>query len=160
MWFTSMGTGNDIYSILALVFFVIGSLTDWVDGYVARKFNQISTLGKFIDQLADKAFITAVMIVFVWNHQMSFWLLAVIIFRDTAVSGIRMLAASKGKVIPANYWGKTKTVIQMAYVIVILANNVFGIFQPMVIDILSWITGIITVISGMTYFKGSGEYLE
>ncbi len=160
MWFAVIGNGKDVFSVLALILFIAGALTDWLDGFVARKYNQISKLGKFVDQLADKAFITGVMTVFVWTHQMSFWLLAIIILRDTAVSGIRMLAASGGKVVPANYWGKIKTVIQMVYVIFVFASPIFGTFPSLLLDTLAWITGIITVISGATYFKGSGEYLS
>ena len=99
MWLIILSQNNGFFGTISLVLFIAGSLTDWLDGYLARKNNQITNLGKFMDQLADKAFISGTMCALVWTHQVSYWLLAIVIIRDTAVSGIRMLAASKGKLL-------------------------------------------------------------
>ena len=126
---------------------------------MARKHNQITNLGKFMDQLADKAFISGTLCALVWNHQVSFWLLAIIIIRDTAVSGVRMLAASKGEVIAANLLGKSKTAVQMVYIAVVLVSVTINWPNELVLTIFAWTVGIITVLSGLTYFKGSAKYL-
>ncbi len=160
MWLIALGVNNTFYAIIALIIFLGGSFTDWLDGHLARKNHQITTLGKFADQLADKAFISSALCVLVYTQQVSFWLLALILFRDTAVSGIRMLASSKGDVIPANFWGKSKTVVQMVYVTAVLIANPFGWPNPLVLTVFAWITAFMTVMSGLTYFKGAEKYLS
>ncbi|HOO32099.1 MAG TPA: CDP-diacylglycerol--glycerol-3-phosphate 3-phosphatidyltransferase [Thermotogota bacterium] len=160
MWMISYGPGNTVCSIIALVIFLAGSFTDWLDGFLARKNNQITNLGKFADQLADKAFISSALCVLVYTQQVSFWLLALILFRDTAVSGIRMLAASKGDVIPANFWGKSKTVVQMVYVTAVLLGASVGWPNSLTLTVFAWITAFMTVMSGLTYFKGATKYLS
>src|SRR6056297_2845878 len=159
MWLVLLSKDNAFYGIFSLTLFIGGSFTDWLDGYLARRNNQITNLGKFIDQLADKAFISGTLCALVWNHQVSLWLLAIVIIRDTAVSGIRMLAASKGEVIAANFFGKSKTAVQMVYITVVLFSGAFNWPNPIVLTVFAWIVGIITVISGLTYFKGSEKYL-
>jgi len=159
MWMIQLSPDRQIFAILALLIFIGGSLTDWLDGYLARKNDDITTLGKFFDQLADKAFIAGALCVLVWNHEVSFWLLAIIIIRDTAVSGIRMLAASNNEVIPANIWGKTKTVAQMVYVSAVLINVAFNWPAQWLRLGFAWIVAILTVVSGITYFKGFSRYL-
>src|SRR6056297_1556655 len=159
MWLILLSKDNAVFGLISLFVFIAGSLTDWLDGYLARKNDQITNLGKFMDQLADKAFISGTLCVMVWNHQVSFWLLAIIIIRDTAVSGIRMLAASKGEVIAANLLGKSKTAVQMVYIAVVLVSVAAGWPHQVVLTIFAWLVGILTVISGLTYFKGFGKYL-
>jgi len=159
MWLVLLSKENSVYGLIALFVFIAGSFTDWLDGYLARKHNQITNLGKFMDQLADKAFISGTLCALVWNHQVSFWLLAIIIIRDTAVSGVRMLAASKGEVIAANLLGKSKTAVQMVYIAVVLVSVTINWPNEWVLTIFAWTVGIITVLSGLTYFKGSAKYL-
>ena len=159
MWLVLLSKENSVYGLIALFVFIAGSFTDWLDGYLARKHNQITNLGKFMDQLADKAFISGTLCALVWNHQVSFWLLAIIIIRDTAVSGVRMLAASKGEVIAANFLGKSKTAVQMVYIAVVLVSVTINWPNELVLTIFAWTVGIITVLSGLTYFKGSAKYL-
>ena len=160
MWMIALGAINTVFSIIALVIFLAGSFTDWLDGHLARKNNEITNLGKFADQLADKAFISSALCVLVYTNQVSFWLLALILFRDTAVSGIRMLASSKGDVIPANIWGKSKTVVQMVYVTAVLLGASFGWPNALTLTIFAWITAFMTIMSGLTYFKGADKYLS
>src|SRR6056297_3585065 len=159
MWLILLSQDNTVYGLIALFVFIAGSLTDWLDGYLARKNDQITNLGKFLDQLADKAFISGTLCALVWNHEVSFWLLAIIIIRDTAVSGIRMLAASKGEVIAANFMGKSKTAVQMVYIVVVLVSIVANWPHPIILTLFAWVVGIITILSGLTYFKGSEKYL-
>jgi len=159
MWLILLAKDNAIYGLISLFVFIAGSLTDWLDGYLARKNNQITNLGKFLDQLADKAFISGTLCALVWNHQVSLWLLAIIIIRDTAVSGIRMLAASKGEVIAANFFGKSKTAVQMVYIAVVLISVASNWPNQLVLTLFAWVVGIITILSGLTYFKGSEKYL-
>ena len=160
MWMIALGQNNPVFSIIALVIFLGGSFTDWLDGYLARKNNEITNLGKFADQLADKAFISSTLCVLVYTGQVSFWLLALILFRDTAVSGIRMLASSKGEVIAANIWGKSKTVVQMVYITAVLLGASFRWPNSLTITLFAWIVAFMTIMSGITYFKGSEKYLS
>jgi len=159
MWLIILSQNNGFFGTISLVLFIAGSLTDWLDGYLARKNNQITNLGKFMDQLADKAFISGTMCALVWTHQVSYWLLAIVIIRDTAVSGIRMLAASKGEVVAANFFGKCKTTVQMVYLGLVIFSTAVQWPGPIVLTVLAWVVGIITVLSGLTYFKGSQKYL-
>ncbi len=159
MWLVLLSKENSFFGIISLIVFIGGSFTDWLDGYLARRNNQITNIGKFMDQLADKAFISGTLCALVWNQQVSLWLLAIIIIRDTAVSGIRMLAATEGEVISANIFGKSKTAVQMVYITAVLFSVAFNWPNQIVLTVFAWIVGIITVISGLTYFKGSERYL-
>ncbi len=159
MWMILIAGENTLLGILTLALFIGGAFTDWLDGYLARKNDQVTNLGKFTDQLADKAFISGIMCALVWNHEVSLWLLALIIIRDTAVSGVRMLAASKGEVIAANIFGKSKTAVQMVYLGTVLFSMAFKWPSQTVLAVFAWIVAIITLISGMTYFKNFSKYL-
>ena len=99
--------------LIAAIVFIIASLTDMADGKIARKYNLITNLGKFLDSLADKMLVIAILIAFVELHRVSAWLLAIIILREFMVTGIRMLAAEKGVVMAAKMIGKIKTTTQM-----------------------------------------------
>lgn len=159
MWMILITKENTLLGTLSLALFIGGSFTDWLDGYLARKYDQVTNFGKFIDQLADKAFISGIMCVLVWNQRVSFWLLALIIIRDTAVSGARMLAASKGEVIAANIFGKIKTALQMVYLGTVLFSIAYKWPNPTILSMFAWIVAIITIISGITYFKNFKRYL-
>ena len=99
------------YQLVALFLFVLAGATDWVDGYIARKYDQISNFGKFMDPLADKLLVTAALLLFVQWGRMPAWALMVILTREFAVSGMRMMAATSGAVIAAGWSGKVKTVV-------------------------------------------------
>ena len=103
--------------LIAGVIFAIASITDFLDGYLARKNHLVTDFGKFMDPLADKCLTTAAFIYMVTDHVCSPIVLAVILFREFAVAGVRMLAAETGTVIAANMWGKVKTVLQMLTII-------------------------------------------
>ena len=104
----------------ALAIFVLASLTDTLDGYIARHYNQITDFGKFMDPLADKCLVTAAMLWFVEIGQMPGWALLVVIIREFGVSGLRMVAADKGRVIAAGWSGKVKTASTMVCIVLML----------------------------------------
>jgi len=99
------------YQLAALAIFVLAGSTDWVDGYIARKYNQISDFGKFMDPLADKLLVTAALLIFVQWGRLPAWALMVVLAREFIVSGLRMMAATNGTVIAAGLSGKVKTVV-------------------------------------------------
>ena len=102
----------------ALGVFVLASITDAIDGHVARKYNQVTTFGKFVDPLADKVLTTAAFLILMYYDRMSVWALMIVLVREFAVAGIRLVAAGEGKVVAASMWGKLKTVTQMVAIIV------------------------------------------
>ncbi len=113
---------TDYDRLIALVIFVIATLTDHLDGYVARKQNTITSFGKFMDPIADKLLVSSALICLTALGEFPAWAVIVIILREFAVSGIRLVAADNGAVIAASYWGKAKTVSQMVMLIVFLLN--------------------------------------
>jgi len=133
--------------IPALIVYIVACLTDFVDGYIARHYNQISNFGKFMDPLADKMLVLAAMCFFVENGQMAGWAVAVVLFREFTVSGMRLLAVEQGQVIAAAWSGKVKTFATMICLIVMLVinNNVVNIISTVVIVAT-------TVYSGVEYF--------
>ncbi|ADO77155.1 CDP-diacylglycerol--glycerol-3-phosphate 3-phosphatidyltransferase [Halanaerobium praevalens] len=142
-------------SIGALLVFVLAALTDKYDGQYARKHNLITTLGKILDPLADKLLIIGVFTAFVKLDVLSIWPLLIIITRELAVTGLRVVAADQGSVIAANIWGKTKTTIQMLTAIVLIINPLIFDLPVLLTETLIWLTVIITIYSGYTYFAGA-----
>ena len=140
---------------IALAIFIIASITDTLDGQIARKHNQITNFGKFMDPLADKMLTTAAFLVFMEQGIINSWAILIILVREFMVSGIRLSAASEGKVIAASFWGKFKTVSQMVAIIAtILITNLTFIPQVSAIAISAvciWISIVFTVISGIEY---------
>ena len=104
----------------ALLIFALASITDWLDGYIARKYNQVTDFGKFMDPLADKCLVTAAMLWFVEVGQMPAWALLTVIVREFAISGLRMNAATSGRVIAAGWSGKVKTAATMVCIMLML----------------------------------------
>ncbi len=104
----------------ALAIFALASATDWLDGYIARRYNQVTDFGKFMDPLADKCLVTAAMLWFVEVGQMPAWALLIVIVREFAVSGLRMSAATSGRVIAAGWSGKVKTASTMVCILLML----------------------------------------
>lgn len=148
------------------VIFVIGAITDKIDGYLARKNNQVTNFGKFLDPIADKIIVVSALIILVGQQKIPTWIPIIIIMREFAVSGYRLIAVeSNGKVVAANVWGKVKTVTQMFAIIVALIDlNEFGsIFTkqletiPFIINLLT--TGLMLICVIATLFSGY-EYLK
>ncbi|WP_294406228.1 CDP-diacylglycerol--glycerol-3-phosphate 3-phosphatidyltransferase [uncultured Clostridium sp.] len=163
-------------STIATAIFVLASITDKLDGYIARSRNQITNFGKFMDPLADKLLVTAALISLVELHIVPGWAAVIIIAREFAVSGLRAIAASQGRVIAASWWGKIKTVIQIIAIILLLlkvnindfeyltklvdSNDMWKQFFNVVPSIMLMAAVIITLISGYEYFKHNKEALS
>jgi CDP-diacylglycerol--glycerol-3-phosphate 3-phosphatidyltransferase len=131
--------------IITLLFFLILAFSDYLDGYIAKKFNQVSNFGKLLDPLADKILVTTLLLFFTQNGRIEFYWTALIIFREYAVLGLRSVAALKNVVIKADMFGKVKTVIQFL-LICFLILNLPGY------KTLTIITVLVTTLSGFNYF--------
>ena len=127
---------------------MIASLTDLIDGKIARKYNLVTNFGKFMDPLADKLLVCAALICLVEMGRIPAWVVTIIISREFIISGFRLVASDNGVVIAANYWGKFKTTFQMVMVCLMIAN--IGAIQ-IVTDIVMWIALALTVISLADY---------
>ena len=136
--------------LLAAIVFVIASTTDALDGWIARRRKEVTTFGKLMDPLADKLLITAALVSLVALYRLDAWVAMVIIAREFAVTGLRMLAVEQGHVIPASIWGKLKTTTQVAMVLALIWAD-----RPAAwVDGLVYFTVAITVLSGADYFFG------
>lgn len=149
--------GGDANKWIALVLFVIASLTDLLDGKIARKYNLVTNFGKFMDPLADKLLVCSAMICLIEMDKLAAWIVIVIISREFIISGFRLVASDNGVVIAASYWGKFKTVFQMAMIIVLIAD-LGGIFT-MIGNILVWVALALTVISLVDYIVKNKQVL-
>lgn len=163
-------------TFIATFIFVLASLTDKLDGYIARSRNQITNFGKFMDPLADKLLVTSALISLVELQIVPSWAAIIIIAREFAVSGLRTIAASEGKVIAASWWGKIKTVIQIiaivllllqinitasAYLTNLVSNNAF--WEWFFLHVPGWmlnISVVITLISGWDYFRKNKHTID
>lgn len=148
-WFIAIFGGIMEYvDYISLAIFVIASLTDLIDGKIARKYNLVTNFGKFMDPLADKLLVCAALICLVEMGRIPAWVVTIIISREFIISGFRLVASDNGVVIAANYWGKFKTTFQMVMVCLMIAN--IGVLQ-IVTDIVMWIALALTVISLVDY---------
>ena len=138
----------------ALAIFVLASLTDTLDGYIARHYNQTTDFGKFMDPLADKCLVTAAMLWFVEIGQMPGWALLVVIIREFGVSGLRMVAADKGRVIAAGWSGKVKTASTMVCIVLMLLP-----IAPWINSICVAVIVLTTIYSGVEYFMKNLDVL-
>lgn len=160
--------------LIACLVFSVAAITDAVDGKLARKNNQITNFGKFLDPIADKVLTTAALLAFMSMGLCNIWIVMIVLVREFAIASVRMIAASGGVVIPANIWGKIKTVSQMAFTILImLLGETWDIISTVNAELfvklpdlsiisngLLWITAILTVISGAIYLKDSRKIID
>ena len=154
-------SGSVTGSLIALGIFILASITDGVDGYIARKYNQVTTLGKFLDPLADKLLVTSAILIFVQNGVISAVAATIIIAREFAVTSLRIVAMGAGRVIAARFSGKLKTVVQILVISQLFTPYAYmHIGSVLVADIAVWIMVAVTVISGLEYFKGFGKLLK
>ena len=147
-------------NIVMLVLFCVASFTDFLDGYLARKKNLVTTFGKFADPIADKLLVTTMYILFAAQGTIPVVPVLIMVARDTIVDGIRMIASSNGVVMAAGYLGKLKTVVQMLSIITILLNNLpFELYRLPVSDFLLWFAAFTSLASGISYFNQMKEYI-
>lgn len=144
---------------IAFAIFVIASLTDTLDGMIARKYNLVTTFGKFMDPLADKLLVSAALIAFIELGKIPAWIVIVIISREFIISGFRLIAAEKGNVIAAGWLGKIKTVITMVMICVVLAD-LGGSIMYIIEQVLIYAALVFTVISLLDYLIKNKDVLK
>ena len=171
-------------TVIALVLFCVASFTDFLDGYVARKYNQVTDFGKFVDPLADKLLVASALILFVEQKAMAGWMVCVILARELIITSLRVVAANKGVVMAATWTGKVKTCVQIGGIIVIylyyiitgaLANGVAfadgdGVTavmvmphtdgMPLLLTIVGWVVTLVTIYSGYDYLKKNWDLIK
>ena len=150
------GIGSLILRVIAFWIFVGASVTDYLDGYIARKNNQVTNLGKLLDPLADKILVLSALIVFTKNNQLSVWIVLLILFRELMITGFRSIAAAEGVIIAAETLGKWKTVSQIIGILVIIIfpfGNIFG-------TLVMLIPLILTMLSGYEYYEKCKDLLS
>ena len=158
---------NPRWYLIAGIIFAVASITDFLDGYLARKWNMVTDFGKFADPLADKLLTTVAFIYMMRDGVCSPVVLCIILAREFAVSGLRMIAAGSkdGRVIAANMWGKVKTVLQMLTIIfyffsVALTGNVLGADCAFVAYWLCWLVAVATAVSGIKYLWDNRSFIN
>lgn len=165
-------------TVIALVLFCVASFTDFLDGYVARKYNQVTDFGKFVDPLADKLLVASALILFVEQKAMAGWMVCVILARELIITSLRVVAANKGRVLAATWTGKVKTCVQIGGIIVIylyyiiLGAMTSGIssadgptavimnYTPMPITLVGWVVTLVTIYSGYDYLKKNWDLIK
>lgn len=165
VFMTLLMIDNDVCRWSAIGVFVLASVTDWLDGFIARKYDQTTTFGKFVDPLADKILTTAAFLILMHYGRMSVWALMIVLAREFMVAGVRLVAAGEGKVVAASMWGKLKTVSQMAAIIAAMLllpvhSTILGVQPKLLSDILIWISIVFTVISGVDYLVKNRHLIE
>lgn len=150
---------GDMTRWAALAIFIIASLTDLLDGKIARKYGLITNFGKFMDPLADKMLVCSALICLVELQKIYSWMVIVIVVRDFVISGFRLVAAESGKVIAANYWGKFKTASQMIMICLLIADIRYG-FIPVITEAFKWIALVLTVISLIVYLVDNKDVMK
>lgn len=157
VFFMLTNVGGTANKWVALVLFCVASLTDLLDGKIARKYNLVTNFGKFMDPLADKLLVCSAMICLVEMEKLAAWVVIVIISREFIISGFRLVASDNGIVIAASYWGKFKTVFQMVMIIVLIID-LGGVFD-MIGTVLVWIALALTIISLLDYVLKNKQVL-
>ncbi len=154
------GSGLALRDVLAFVIFAIASLTDMLDGMIARRYNLITSFGKFADPIADKMLVNTLLILLVYAHEANVVAVLLMTARDLVVDGLRMTAASHGKVVSAGFPGKCKTVLQMfAIIFLLLKNWPFSYLGFPVASILLWLATFMSLYSGYIYFMKLRRYV-
>lgn len=144
---------------LSLALFLIASFTDFLDGYIARKYHLITNFGKFMDPLADKLLVCSALICFVALQDLNPWITLAVIAREFIISGFRLVAAERGIVIAAGIWGKLKTVCQMVFIVLMLLQSNRGVLSILTV-VFMWLMLALTVISLVDYIWRNREVLQ
>lgn len=163
-----MPFGSQASSILALVVFIAASVTDALDGHIARSRNLVTNFGKFLDPLADKVLVISALVCFIQMGLVGAVPVIIIIAREFMVSGLRLVTANEGVVVAAGIWGKLKTAFTMVAIVIILFFAVlfgkdstgYAAWVNITEQVLIWISTILTVISGAIYLNGYKEYIN
>jgi CDP-diacylglycerol--glycerol-3-phosphate 3-phosphatidyltransferase len=144
---------NIVFGYIMIDFVSVPIVTDFFDGYIARKQNLVTTFGKFVDPLADKLLVNTMFIIFAYQGVMPLIAVLIMIWRDTIIEGVRMIAARNGVTIAAAFLGKVKTVTQMITIVLFLVSNLpFELVQLPIHELMLWFTVSISVVSGISYF--------
>ena len=149
VWFALVDLVPGYSKYIAVLIFVVASLTDLLDGKIARKYHLVTNFGKFMDPLADKLLVCAALICLSASGMVPAWMVIIIISREFIISGFRLVASDNGVVIAASYWGKFKTTFQMLMIIVLLLD-LGGVFD-VIGQVLTWSALILTVVSLVDY---------
>lgn len=147
---------NRTFRMIALALFIIASLTDLLDGKIARKYNLVTNFGKFMDPLADKLLVCSALICLIELNALPAWMVIIIISREFIISGFRLIASDNGVVIAASYWGKFKTTFQMVSVVLLILNIPALAF---VTTICVWIALVLTIVSLVDYIYKNHKIL-
>jgi CDP-diacylglycerol--glycerol-3-phosphate 3-phosphatidyltransferase len=148
-----LGAEMPVAHFVGALIFILASVTDWVDGYYARKYDLVTNLGKFLDPLADKLLVSAALIVLVELHLAPSWIVIIIISREFAITGLRLVLAGAGEVVAANMLGKIKTWAQIVAISALLLHNTIFELMSIPFDMISlWVAMLFTIWSGWDYF--------
>lgn len=151
--------GIPYHMIFATICFVVASVTDFIDGMLARKYNMVTNFGKFLDPLADKLLVISALVCFVQINLTNACIAMIIITRELLVTSLRLIASGSGEVIAANAWGKVKTNVQIIAIVALMVSQAFNI--PLIYgNILMWIAAGITIITGIQYLWAYREYID
>jgi len=157
---TFHGQTTTANEVLAALVFIAAAATDALDGRIARKRKMITNFGKFLDPLADKLLVSAVLIILVQMQRMPAWVAIVIISREFAVTGLRLIAAGDGVVMAASQWGKWKTTAQMVGIVLLMLNNFpFSVIDVPIAQVMIYVMVIMTVVSAIDYFLKNREMI-
>ena len=157
--FLLTGWGGEANRYICFAIFAVASITDWFDGKIARKYNLITDFGKFMDPLADKLLVCSAMICMIDLGRLPSWFVVIVIAREFIISGFRLIAAEKGVVIAANYWGKFKTASSMIMIILLILDIQVPAVQ-VITQIFVWVSLALTVISLVTYILENKGVME
>ncbi|AQQ53698.1 CDP-diacylglycerol--glycerol-3-phosphate 3-phosphatidyltransferase [Planococcus lenghuensis] len=157
---TVLGADMPVSQFAGALLFIIASLTDWIDGYYARKYDLVTNMGKFLDPLADKLLVSAALIILVEMGYAPSWVVIIIISREFAVTGLRLLLASEGEVVAANTLGKLKTWTQIIAISALLLDNIlFALVDIPFAQIMLYVALFFTIWSGWEYFSKNRRIL-
>ncbi len=143
------------HALFAAVIFIAASITDWLDGHIARKNNIVTNFGKFMDPLADKLLVTGALLCMIEKDIVPFWIVMIILSREFLVTGLRLVAVTKGIVIAAGKLGKLKTVVQLLAIITAMIAK-----EQIIIDILMYLSAFLTALSGVVYIIENRKVLQ
>jgi len=151
-------SSNSANNQIALILFLVAAISDFLDGYIARKYNFVTNLGKLLDPIADKLLVLSIFIAFLTKNQLSIVFILIVLARELTITGLRSMAAAEGVVIQASIFGKLKTITQMSLIILLYLNNIAS--QEILVytsNIFVVIVAILTIFSGVDYIYKSKE---